>query len=243
MNRRHWAEPARWVLAATEEGATSGGVMNAPGNAREAPVRVFVADDNEIFMLGITHLIGSQPGFAVVGRSTSAAGAAAGVTAVEPDVVIMEAQLPDGRGTDLCGAITSACPRTRCLIFTDDERAETIAAAIAAGASGYVLKRAHGRTFLDSVLRVSRGELLPLPPVPASSSSGPRDFALTEPDLTFRELQVLELISHGLTNRQIGESLFLAEKTVKNYVSGLLSKLGFERRTQAAVYGAARRSA
>jgi two-component system, NarL family, response regulator DevR len=203
--------------------------------------RVFVVDDNEIVRLGVTYLIDSHPELVGVGVCGSAAQAPARITAADADVVILEANLPDGSGMDLCRAIRAARPRTRCLIFTADEESESLKAATLAGASGYVLKRAHRAAFVDSILRVAHGE--PMQPtldraLPSSVISQNRTLAVQQPPLSLREYQVLRLIAEGMTNREIGLSLDLAEKTVKNYVSGLLAKLGFQRRTQAAVYGA-----
>ncbi|OII20696.1 DNA-binding response regulator, partial [Curtobacterium sp. MCBA15_016] len=155
------------------------------------------------------------------------------------DVVVLDVRLPDGSGIDACRSVRSAFPDIACLMLTayDDDRA--MQAAILAGAAGYVVKDIRGQTLLEDIRRVAAGRrLLPAATVPATVERLTKDVRDDVPELTMRERQVLELIAGGLTNRQIGDRLGLAEKTVKNYVSGLLAKLGLERRTQAAVYGA-----
>jgi two-component system response regulator DevR len=206
-------------------------------------IRVFLVDDHEIVRRGISDLINAERDLEVVGESDSVARTPGRVGATLPDVVVLDVRLPDGSGIDLCRAIRSAHPAIHCLMLTAYDDDEASYSAVMAGAAGYVLKDIRGRSLLDGIRRVAAGEsLLPaglgtrvveaLVPAPAPAVAG-------GPELTLRERQVLDLIAAGLTNRQIGERLELAEKTVKNYVSGLLAKLGMERRTQAAVYGAA----
>ncbi len=202
--------------------------------------RVFIVDDNEILRLGVTSLIDAQRDLAVVGECDSVAEAPAQIAEAGADVVVLDSELHDGSGIVLCRTVRSGRTPTRCLVFTADEANGTFAAAILAGASGYVLKRAPREAFVDALSRVAHGEQLlqtmsaaPSGGMPAASAAGS-----SAPALSPREEQVLQLIASGMTNRQIGQTLALAEKTVKNYVSGLLAKLGFERRTQAAVYGA-----
>jgi DNA-binding NarL/FixJ family response regulator len=204
--------------------------------------RVFLVDDHEIVRRGVADLINAERDLEVVGEASTMRQALARVPAVMPDVAVLDVRLPDGSGIDLCREIRSRHPEVACLMLTaydDDEASRT---AVLAGAAGYVLKDIRGQGLLDSIRRVSRGETLVDTAVtrrvveqaaaPAGSASGPTEM------LSLREKQILALIADGLTNRQIGEQLELAEKTVKNYVSGLLAKLGMERRTQAAVYGA-----
>lgn len=204
--------------------------------------RVFLVDDHEIVRRGVADLINAERDLEVVGEASTMRQALARVPAVMPDVAVLDVRLPDGSGIDLCREIRSRHPEVACLMLTaydDDEASRT---AVLAGAAGYVLKDIRGQGLLDSIRRVSRGETLVDTAVsrrvveqaaaPAGSASGPTEM------LSLREKQILALIADGLTNRQIGEHLELAEKTVKNYVSGLLAKLGMERRTQAAVYGA-----
>jgi two-component system response regulator DevR len=200
--------------------------------------RVFLVDDHEIVRRGVADLIDAEPDLEVVGEASTAKQALGRIGAILPDIAVLDVRLPDGSGIDLCRDIRSAFPDVHCLMLTaydDDEASYT---AVLAGAAGYVLKDIRGQGLLESIRRVARGEKLVDSSVSrrvverASAASGPAD------TLSLRERQILELIAEGLTNRQIGERLDLAEKTVKNYVSGLLAKLGMERRTQAAVYGA-----
>jgi two-component system response regulator DevR len=200
--------------------------------------RVFLVDDHEIVRRGVADLINAERDLEVVGEASTAKQALGRIGAILPDIAVLDVRLPDGSGIDLCRDIRSAFPDVHCLMLTaydDDEASYT---AVLAGAAGYVLKDIRGQGLLESIRRVARGEKLVDSSVSrrvverASAASGPAD------TLSLRERQILELIAEGLTNRQIGERLDLAEKTVKNYVSGLLAKLGMERRTQAAVYGA-----
>lgn len=209
-------------------------------------IRVFLVDDHEIVRRGVADLINAERDLEVVGEASTHKQAVARVAAVMPDVAVLDVRLPDGSGIDLCREIRSRHPEVICLMLTaydDDEASRT---AVLAGAAGYVLKDIRGQGLLDSIRRVANGERLVDAAVsrrvveqaaaaPVATSAGTA--AATE-GLSLRERQILELIADGLTNRQIGEHLELAEKTVKNYVSGLLAKLGMERRTQAAVYGA-----
>jgi DNA-binding NarL/FixJ family response regulator len=201
-------------------------------------IRVFLVDDHEIVRRGIGDLIDAEKDLEVVGESGTVAQALSRIAATRPDVAVLDVRLPDGSGLDLCRAIRSAHPEVSCLILTAYDDDEASYSAVVAGASGYVLKDIRGQGLLDGIRRVANGESL-LPKLVAervvAALRSPAD-----PDLTLRERQVLDLIADGLTNRQIGERLELAEKTVKNYVSGLLAKLGMERRTQAAVYRAQR---
>jgi two-component system response regulator DevR len=207
--------------------------------------RVFLVDDHEIVRRGIAEIIDAERDLEVVGEASTAQQALGRVAATLPDIVVLDVRLPDGSGIDVCRNILSAHPEMRCLMLTayDDDQASY--AAVLAGASGYVLKDVRGQKLVEGIRAVAAGrslisravsdKVVSSLTVPAASASGS---ASDLPDLTLRERQVLGLIADGLTNRQIGERLDLAEKTVKNYVSGLLAKLGMERRTQAAVYGA-----
>lgn len=209
--------------------------------------RVFLVDDHEIVRRGIAELIDRESDLEVVGEAGTVRDALGRVAATQPDIVVLDVRLPDGSGIDLCRAIRSAHPDLPCLMLTAYDDDEASVTAVLAGAAGYVLKDIRGQNLIDGIRRVAAGGTLISAAVSARVRAG-----LTEPvsslpgdpaDLTLRERQVLELIADGLTNRQIGESLGLAEKTVKNYVSELLAKLGMERRTQAAVYAAERRRA
>ena len=204
-------------------------------------IRVFLVDDHELVRRGIADIVDAERDLEVVGECGTAGQALGRVGATRPDVVVLDVRLPDGSGVDVCRAIPSEYPEIACLMLTafdDDEASE---AAVLAGASGYVLKDIRGKNLIDGIRRVAGGGSLITRSVsqrvvsrlaPAEAQGGP--------ELTLRERQVLDLIGAGLTNRQIGERLELAEKTVKNYVSGLLAKLGLERRTQAAVYAVKR---
>lgn len=203
---------------------------------------VFLVDDHEIVRRGIADLINAERDLDVVGESATVAQTLARVSATNPDVVVLDVRLPDGSGIDLCRTIRSAHPDIRCLMLTAYDDDEASYSAVLAGASGYVLKDIRGQKLLEGIRRVATGESLLTRGISERvvASIEATTAADDAPDLTLRERQVLQLIAEGLTNRQIGERLELAEKTVKNYVSGLLAKLGMERRTQAAVYGAQR---
>jgi DNA-binding NarL/FixJ family response regulator len=187
---------------------------------------------------GLRDLLETEPDIEVVGESGSAPEAARRIPALRPDVAIFDARLPDGSGIDVCRAIRSKNPEIRAIILTSYDDDEALFAAIMAGASGYVLKQVRSSDLVDTVRRVAAGQSLLDPAVTARVLERLRS---PEPEvdelasLTEREREILSLIAEGLTNRQIGQRLYLAEKTVKNYVSSLLAKLGLERRTQAAV--------
>jgi len=213
-----------------------------------AVLGVFLVDDHEIVRRGIAGVIDAERDMRVVGESANARHTLGRVLATRPDVVVLDLRLPDGSGVDVCRDIRSAIPDARCIILTAFDDDDALSAVVMAGAAGYVLKDVRGQNLVDSIRRVARGESLisasstrrvvdrfiPPAPMPGDTSVPAPDSGTSE--LTIRESQVLALIGEGLTNRQIGERLELAEKTVKNYVSGLLAKLGMERRTQAAIY-------
>jgi two-component system response regulator DevR len=206
-----------------------------------AAVRVFLLDDHEIVRRGIADLISAEPDITVVGEAGTAAEALVRIPAVQPDVALLDARLPDGSGIDVCRDIRSALPATRCLILTSYDDNDAIFAAVMAGAAGYLLKEIRGSSLVDAIRQVAAGRSLLDPSVTERLLARLRDGEPSDArlaSLTDREREILILIADGMTNRQIGEHLFLAEKTVKNYVSGLLAKLGMQRRTQAAVYGA-----
>jgi two-component system response regulator DevR len=207
----------------------------------DQPIRVFLLDDHEMIRRGISDLLDAEPDISVVGQAGTAAEAMRRIPAVQPDVAILDARLPDGSGIDVCRDIRSSSPEIRCLILTSYDDNDAVFAAVMAGAAGYLLKEIRGNSLVDAIRQVAAGNSLMDPAVTerllARLRDGePQDERLAS--LTDREREVLALISEGLTNREIGERLFLSEKTVKNYVSGLLAKLGMQRRTQAAVYGA-----
>jgi two-component system, NarL family, response regulator DevR len=205
------------------------------------PVRVFVVDDHEVVRRGIADLLGTADDLEVVGEAGTAAEALARIPAARPDVAVLDVRLPDGSGIDVCREIRSALPDVRCLILTSYDDDDAILAAVMAGASGYLLKEIRGNNLVDGVRQVARGRSLLDPSVTERLMNRLREGPSQDKrldSLTDREREILGLIADGLTNRQIGERLFLAEKTVKNYVSAVFAKLGMQRRTQAAVYGA-----
>jgi two-component system, NarL family, response regulator DevR len=204
-------------------------------------IRVFLLDDHEIVRRGLRELLESEDGIEVVGEAGTVEDAVTRVPATRPDVAVLDVRLPDGNGVEACRDIRSAHPEVRCLMLTSFADDEALFDSIMAGASGYLLKQVRGADLVDSVRRVAAGQSLLDPSVTAKVLERLRnppeeDEQLT--GLTERERDILDLLAQGLTNRQIGEQLYLAEKTVKNYVSNLLAKLGMERRTQAAVYAA-----
>ncbi|WP_199424147.1 response regulator [Actinotalea solisilvae] len=201
-------------------------------------VRVFLLDDHEVVRRGLRDLLGQEPDLEVVGESGSAAEAVRRIPALAPDVAVLDVRLPDGSGVDVCRQVRSAMPSVAALVLTSYDDDEAVFAAILAGASGYVLKQVRGADLVDAIRRVAAGQSL-LDPVVTRRvldrlREGPHQPEELK-DLTGQERRILEHIARGLTNRQIGEEMFLAEKTVKNYVSNVLAKLGVERRTQAAV--------
>lgn len=201
-------------------------------------IRVFLVDDHEIVRRGVADLINAERDLEVVGEAGTSRDALGRVAATLPDVAVLDVRLPDGSGIDLCRDIRSAHPGVRCLMLTayDDDQASYTA--VLAGAAGYVLKDIKGHGLVESIRLVGQGRDIMDRRVPARIVEAASANRAPAAQLSLREQQVLDLIAEGLTNRQIGEQLEIAEKTVKNYVSGLLAKLGMERRTQAAVYGA-----
>lgn len=207
----------------------------------ERMIRVFLVEDHEVVRRGVAQVISADPELEVVGESASVRGTLDRVAVTAPNVVVLDVRLPDGNGIDLCRSILSAQPDTRCLILTAYDDDASNMAAVLAGASGYVLKDVQGRHLLDKIHRVAQGESLVTEDLARRvhlSITSPHGEPNPVVSLTRRESQVLELITEGLTNKQIGSRLNLAEKTVKNYVSALLTKLGMQRRTQIAAYGA-----
>jgi len=201
--------------------------------------RVFLVDDHEIVRRGVAELLERERDLDVVGEAADVAHALARIEATMPDVAVLDMRLPDGDGIALCREIRSRHPQIRCLILTAYDDDEAAMSAVLAGASGYVLKNIAGSKLVDDVRAVAAGRSLLHSAVTRRVAARAASDDRNDPrfgSLNLRERQVLALIAEGLTNRQIGEHLQLAEKTVKNYVSGLLRKLGFERRTQAAVF-------
>ena len=201
-------------------------------------ISVFLVDDHELVRRGIAGLLEAEPDIEVVGEASTAAQARARILATRPDVALLDVRLPDGSGIDVCRDIRSASSDIQCLILTAYDDDEAIYAAVIAGAAGYVLKDIRGAGLVESVRKVAAGKSLLDPALTARVVERMRGVARGDArldSLSAREKQIMSLIADGLTNREIGLRLSLAEKTVKNYVSGLLSKLGLQRRTQAAV--------
>jgi len=209
--------------------------------ADNGAIKVFLLDDHEIVRRGLRDLVEAEDDLVVIGESGSAREAERIIPALRPQVAVLDARLPDGSGIDVCRTIRSRDPSIHALILTSYDDDQALFAAIMAGAAGYVLKQVRSNELVQAIRTVARGQSLLDPAVTAkvlqrlrSGTAEPEEFA----DLTAREKEILRLIAEGLTNRQIGQRLFIAEKTVKNYVSSLLAKLGLERRTQAAVLAA-----
>jgi len=211
---------------------------------RERPIRVFILDDHELVRRGLIDLLTTTDDLIIVGEAATAGEALRRIPAAAPDVALLDARLPDGSGIDVCREIRSSHENVRCLILTSYDDDEALYAAVMAGASGYLLKQIGGNSLIDGIRQVAAGRSLLDPAVTQKLLDRLRHPVEPDPvagSLTAREREILDLIADGCTNRQIGERLFIAEKTVKNYVSGLLTKLGMQRRTQAAVYGASLR--
>ena len=210
--------------------------MDPDGSA--PAIKVFLLDDHEVVRRGVTDVLESDSGITVIGEAKNAAEALARVPALRPDVAVLDVRLPDGDGVTVCRELRSRMPGLACLMLTSFDDDDALLDAIMAGAAGYVLKQIKGSDLVSAVRTVAEGGSL-LDPA-ATTAVLERMRRAAEPagplaKLSDQERIVLELIGEGLTNRQIGERMFLAEKTVKNYVSHLLAKLGLERRTQAAV--------
>ena len=202
------------------------------------PIRVYLLDDHDVVREGLTFLLEQQEDIIVVGQSATAAEATARIPALRPDVAVLDARLPDGSGIEVCRAVRAVDPSINALILTSYDDDEALFAAIMAGASGYVLKEIRSSDLVTAVRHVAAGRSLIDPAMTAAVLERIRHGPETPDELaalTDQERILLGHIAEGLTNRQIAEQMFLAEKTVKNYVSSILAKLGLERRTQAAV--------
>jgi DNA-binding NarL/FixJ family response regulator len=204
-------------------------------------IGVFLLDDHEVVRRGVRDLLEAQPDIVVVGEAGTAESALARIPALKPDVAVLDVRLPDGDGVSVCREIRSKMPQVACLMLTSFGDDEALFDAIMAGAAGYVLKQIRGNDLVGAVRTIASGRSLLDPEAASRVMRHMREQAQrSDPlsGLTDQERRILELIGEGLTNRQIGERLFLAEKTVKNYVSALFAKLGMERRAQAAAYAA-----
>jgi DNA-binding NarL/FixJ family response regulator len=205
-------------------------------------VRVFLLDDHEVVRRGLRDLLEAEDDITVVGEAGTAEEALNRVPATQPDVAVLDVRLPDGDGIEVCRELRSLFPELRCLMLTSFADDEALLGAVVAGASGYVLKQVRGSDLVDSIRRVAAGDSLLDPTATARVLERFRSVPDEDDDglgaLSPQERRILDLISEGLSNRQIAERMFLAEKTVKNYVSNVLAKLGMSRRTEAAVYAA-----
>jgi len=211
----------------------------------EPQVRVMLVDDHEVVREGLRTLIGRQKDMAVVGEAGTTAEAIETAAKAKPDVIIMDVRLPDGSGVEACRTIREARPETKVIMLTSYADDEALFASIVAGAAGYLLKQTRGQAVVDAITAVAQGRSLLDPDVTGKvlervrKGRGDEDPAFAS--LTDQERKVLEQLAEGKTNREIGEVLFLSEKTVKNYVSRILDKLGLARRAEAAAYMAKRR--
>ncbi|MEU3352040.1 response regulator transcription factor [Streptomyces sp. NPDC037389] len=207
----------------------------------QGKITVFLLDDHEVVRRGVHEMLAGEPDIEVVGEAGTAADALVRIPATRPDVAVLDVRLPDGSGVEVCREIRSQDENIKCLMLTSYADDEALFDAIMAGAAGYVLKAIRGNELLSAVRDVAAGKSLLDPVATARVLERLRDGRNSRGDdrlasLTDQERRILDLIGEGLTNRSIGERLHLAEKTIKNYVSSLLSKLGMERRSQAAAY-------
>jgi two-component system response regulator DevR len=206
-----------------------------------SPIRVFLLDDHEVVRRGVHDLLNDEPDITVVGEAATAEQALVRVPALRPQVAVLDVRLPDGDGVTVCRELRSRMPELACLMLTSFDDEEALLDSIMAGAAGYVLKQIQGSDLVSAVRTVAAGQSLLDPSATTRLMARLRQGQQPEEepdelrDLTDREREILALIGEGLTNRQIGRRLFLAEKTVKNHISRLLAKLGVERRIQAAV--------
>jgi DNA-binding NarL/FixJ family response regulator len=220
-------------------------MSEAPVFSEESPIRVFLLDDHEVVRRGLHDMLDAEPDMEVVGEAASAEQALARGPALRPHVAVLDVRLPDGDGVTVCRELRCRMPELACLMLTSFDDEDALLDAIMAGAAGYVLKQIKGSDLISAVRTVATGKSMLDPattarlmhslraPETAQSAEDERLAVLSE-----RERDVLDLIGEGLTNRQIGKRLYLSEKTVKNHISRLLSKLGVERRVQAAVIAA-----
>ena len=238
------AHPGRFARPVTTAEDYGVRVTDAPqatseDGAATSAIRVFLLDDHEIVRRGIKELLENEGDIVVVGESGSAQEAARRIPALRPDVAILDGRLPDGSGIDVCREVRSVDPSIKALILTSYDDDDALFAAIMAGAAGYILKQVRGNDFVDTVRRVAAGQSMLDPAMTAQvlervRTGPPKNKELEA--LTAQEQKILELIGEGMTNRQIAEQMYLAEKTVKNYVSSMLAKLGLTSRTQAAIF-------
>jgi len=214
----------------------------AGSEAATGTIRVFLLDDHEVVRRGVHDLLDAEPGLEVVGEAATCAQALARIPALRPDVAVLDVRLPDGDGVTVCRELRDRLPELACLMLTSFDDEDALLDAIMAGASGYVLKQISGTDLVNAVRTVGSGQSMLDPGAATRLMARLRGQAAQAPqqpdalsELTDRERDILALIGEGLTNREIGQRLYLAEKTVKNHISRMLAKLGVERRVQAAV--------
>ena len=209
-------------------------------------IRVLIVDDHEVVREGLHSLLRRRPHLAVVGEADFVASAITQVRKTEPDVVVMDVRLPDGSGVEACREIRSRRPETKVLMLTSYADEEAVLASIMAGATGYLLKQTQGPTLVDAIERAMRGESLLDPAVTQRVLERVRSAGAKRGDelslLSEQEQRILELIAEGKTNKEIAQEVYLSDKTVKNYVSSILSKLNLHRRSEAAAFFARRRT-
>ncbi|MEU8925390.1 response regulator transcription factor [Kitasatospora sp. NPDC048545] len=215
-------------------------MTESPAAGTNGSVKVFLLDDHEVVRRGVHDLLDAEPDLQVIGEAATVEQALTRVPALRPDVAVLDMRLPDGDGVTVCRELRSRMPELACLILTSFDDEEALLDAIMAGAAGYVLKQISGTDLVSAVRTVASGQSMLDPGAATRLMARLRGDAVTEqrsdlPQLTEREREVLALVGEGLTNRQIGQRLYLAEKTVKNHISRLLAKLGVERRVQAAL--------
>jgi DNA-binding NarL/FixJ family response regulator len=230
------------AAARVDRGVVCGSIGAVTDEKPAAVIRVFLLDDHEVVRRGVSDLLTDEPDIIVVGEAGTTAEALSRMPAARPDVAVLDVRLPDGDGVTVCRELRSQLPGLRCIMLTSFADDDALFDAIMAGAAGYVLKQIRGTDLVGAVRTVASGQSLLDPRTTARVLDRMRESTTKRDDplaaLTEQERTVLTLIGEGLTNRQIGERMFLAEKTVKNYVSHLLAKLGMARRTQAAVLAA-----
>jgi two-component system, NarL family, response regulator DevR len=205
----------------------------------DSVIRVFLLDDHELVRRGLRELLGQEPDMEVVGEAGTAAEAVSRIPPTRPHVGLLDLRLPDGNGVEVCREVRSRHPEINFIMLTSFSDDEAVLDAIMAGAAGYLLKQIKGNDLVSAIRRVAEGQSLLDPTVTArvlERLRGGEEEGVA--NLTEQERRILDLIAEGCTNRQIAERMYLAEKTVKNYVSNLLAKLGMSRRTEAAVYAA-----
>ncbi len=212
----------------------------------DGSVAILLVDDHEVVRMGLRTLLERRPGFSVVGEAGTVAEAISAASQTRPDVIVMDIRLPDGNGVEACREIRGELPETKVIMLTSYADDEAVYGSIMAGASGYLLKQARGQNLAEAIERVARGESLLDPSVTEKVLTRMRALASGKSDelasLTEQERKIVGLIAEGKTNKEIAAEVFLSDKTVKNYVSSILSKLNLRRRSEAAAFIAQRKT-